>query len=137
MSEALARRFIEALRRVEQEGQLDDLVALYQDDAVIGNVLEPQALKGRHGARSFWAMYRDTFQQVRSTFRNVIATEDAAALEWTSVAIARQGQSVTYSGVTLLEFRDGLISRSWAYFDTAGLGTQLRQPEIVPVDPGA
>lgn len=137
MSEVLARRFIDALQHAEREGRLDDLVALYRDDAVIGNVLEPQALKGRQGARSFWAMYRDTFREVRSTFRNVVASQDAAALEWTSVVTARQGQTVSYDGVTVLEFRDGLISRSWAYFDSAGLGMQLRQPEILPFDPGA
>ncbi len=135
--EAPAARFIQALEQLERDGRLDDLVALYRDDATIGNVLEPLPLQGRNGARNFWTMYRNTFKEVRSAFRNVIADERRAALEWTCKAKGRHGQAIVYEGVTVLDFQDGMIVRSWAYFDGAGLGAQLRQPEIVPFDPGA
>jgi predicted ester cyclase len=133
----LTTRFIQALGQLERDSRLEELVALYRDDAKIGNVLEPLPLQGRNGARNFWTMYRNTFREVRSSFRNVLADERRAALEWTCEAKGRHGQPIKYEGVTVLEFQDGLITRSWAYFDGAGLGAQLRQPEIVPFDPGA
>lgn len=137
MSEFLARQFIDALLRLERDRQLDDLVGLYREDAVIGNVLEPSPLEGPRGARSFWSMYRDTFQEVHSSFRCILSTEGGAALEWTSKGTSRQGQPFSYDGMTLLEFQDGKIARSWAYFDPSALGSQLRQPTVTPFDPGA
>jgi len=136
-SEKLARRFTEALTLLERDGTLDPLLALYGDDAVVGNILEAIPLRGKEGASSFWTMYRNTFQKVHSSFRTVIVDKDRAALEWTCRATGRKGQPVDYDGVTILEFRDGQIARSWAYFDAASVGMQLREPEIVPFDPGA
>lgn len=136
-AEQLARRFSEALTLMERDGTLEPLLALYGDDAVVGNVLEAIPLRGKEGARSFWTMYRNTFQKVHSSLRTMIVGEDRAALEWTCRATGRKGQPVDYDGVTILEFRNGQISRSWAYFDAAGLGAQLKEPEIVPFDPGA
>ena len=136
-SEQLTQRFIQALRLLEREGTLDELMPLYRDDAEVGNVLEPSSLQGREGARSFWTMYRNTFQAMESSFRSVIVSKDGAALEWGCIATSRHGQQVEYAGVTVLEFREGQIARSWAYFDAAALGAQLRSPELVPFDPGA
>lgn len=136
-AEQLTQSFIEALGTLERFGDIDDLVGMYRDDATVGNVLEERPLNGRIGARSFWVMYRNTFRQVHSTFRNVIVGEGRAALEWSCTGTFREGQPVTYAGVTILEFQDGAIARSWAYFDAAGLGAQLREREIVPFDPGA
>ena len=136
-SEQLTQRFIEALGQLEQDGRVDDLVTLYRDDAAVGNVLEDRPLQGRDGARSFWTMYRRTFKTVNSTFRNVLVGDGSAALEWTCKGSFREGQPVTYGGVTILEFQDGAIARSWAYFDAASVGAQLRNREIVPFDPGA
>ena len=136
-SEQLTQRFITALGQLEQGGSVDDLVTLYREDATVGNVLEDRPLRGRDGARSFWTMYRNTFKDVQSTFRNVIVADGRVALEWSCRGTFREGQPVTYAGVTILHFKDGAISRSWAYFDAAGLGAQLRQREIVPFDPGA
>lgn len=136
-SEQLTQRFIAALGELEQGGRVDDLVTLYRDDAAVGNVLEDRPLQGRDGARSFWTMYRHTFKTVKSTFRNVIVGDGRASLEWTCKGSFREGQPVTYGGVTILEFQDGAIARSWAYFDAASLGAQLSDREIVPFDPGA
>lgn len=136
-SDQLTQAFITALRRLEIEGELDDLVALYRDDAKVGNVLEERPLEGRNGARSFWTMYRNTFRRANSTFRAVVVGDGTAALEWSCKATVREGQPVSYDGVTILDFQDGAIARSWAYFDGAGLGAQLREREILPFDPGA
>jgi ketosteroid isomerase-like protein len=126
MSEQLAGKFIEALGRLEAARDLEAITALFADESEVGNVTSPEKFRGREGAREFWgAKYRDTFGEVKSTFRNVFANETRAALEWTTVGTAADGSPVNYDGVSILEFGGGKITRFCAYFDAGGLGRQI------------
>ncbi len=125
MSEPLADTFIQALRTLEESKEAAPLAALYADTAQIGNVLAPDHFHGPEGAREFWTEYRGTFRQVRSEFRNVIASNGRAALEWTTTGTSFEGDPVHYAGVTVLEMDGGKITRSSAYFDPAALGRQI------------
>jgi ketosteroid isomerase-like protein len=126
MSEQVAKRFIEALGRLEAERDLEGMVKLFAADAEVGNVVSPEKFGGREGAREFWgAKYRDTFGEVRSTFRNVFADGGRAALEWATEGTANDGTPVKYDGVSILEIEGGEIKRFCAYFDAGSLGRQL------------
>jgi ketosteroid isomerase-like protein len=125
MSDQITPLFIEALRTLEQNRDVEPLVALYAPDAVAGNVVAPDHFHGPDGAHRFWSEYRGAFKTLMSSFRNVIVTDDRAALEWMTVGTAFDDAPVQYSGVTVLEFRDGKITRSTAYFDPKGLGQQV------------
>ncbi len=125
MTHSLADQFIQALRTLEETGSPDALCALYADNAAVGNLLAPDKFAGPEGARQFWTEYRGTFRAVRSEFRAVIASDQAAALEWTTVGTAYDGASLRYEGVTILEATDGKLSRSCAYFNPAQLGRQM------------
>jgi ketosteroid isomerase-like protein len=125
MPEQLTKAFMDALRSLEQGRDVEPLVALYHPDSVAGNVVAPDHFHGPDGARRFWAEYRGTFQALESSFRNVIVTEGRAALEWTTVGTAFDDAPVQYSGVTILEFADGKITRTTAYFDPKSLGQQV------------
>lgn len=126
MSEQLAERFIEALGRLEAERDLETITALFSDESEVGNVVSPEKFHGREGARDFWgSKYRDTFGEVRSTFRNVFATETRAALEWTTEGTAHDGTPVRYDGVSILETDGERVTRFRAYFDAGALGRQL------------
>ncbi len=57
---------------------------------------------------------------MKSTFRSVFATEEGAALEWTTEGTSN-GDTVSYDGVSILELEGGKISRFMAYFDTRRL----------------
>jgi hypothetical protein len=57
---------------------------------------------------------------MRSEFRNVIATEDRAALEWTTEGTSN-GNAVSYSGVSILEIEGGKVCRFMAYFNPRSL----------------
>lgn len=57
---------------------------------------------------------------MRSEFRNVFATEDGAALEWTTEGTSN-GDTVSYDGVTVLKIEGGKVRRLMAYFDTRDL----------------
>ena len=126
MSKQLAEKFVEALGRLEAGRDLETISGLFAEESEIGNVVAPEKFRGREGAREFWgSKYRDTFGEVRSTFRNVFATEDRAALEWTTEGTAADGTPLRYEGVSVLEIEGGRITRFCAYFDAGALGRQL------------
>ena len=126
MSEQVAKRFVEALGRLEAERDLETITALFADESEVGNVVSPDKFHGREGAREFWgAKYRDTFGEVRSTFRNVFAAGNFAALEWTTEGTANDGAPVKYDGVSILEIDGERVTRFRAYFDAGALGRQL------------
>ena len=126
MSEQLAKQFIEALGRLEAGRDVETITSLFADECEVGNVTSPDKFRGREGAREFWgAKYRDTFGEVRSTFRNVFATENRAALEWTTEGTSSDGAPLKYEGVSILETDGGQITRFCAYFDAGHLGRQI------------
>ncbi len=126
MSEQVAERFIEALGRLEAGREPEALVGLFAEDAEVGNVVSPEKFRGPEGAREFWgAKYRDTFGEVRSTFRNVFASGNRVTLEWTTEGTANDGTPVTYDGVSIIETDGERIRRFRAYFDAGALGRQL------------
>ncbi|HEX6626005.1 MAG TPA: nuclear transport factor 2 family protein [Pyrinomonadaceae bacterium] len=126
MSEQLAEKFMKALGRLEAAGELEPIVSLFAEECEVGNVVSPEKFRGREGAREFWgAKYRDTFGEVRSTFRNVFAAANRAALEWTTEGTASDGRPVRYDGVSILETEGERITRFRAYFDAGALGRQL------------
>ena len=125
MSEKIADEFIQALWMLEETKDAGPLTALYTDDALIGNVIAPDQYRGPDGAKTFWTEYRGSFDTAKSQFRNVIASDSGAALEWTTEGVSFSGSPLSYSGVTILEIKDGKISRSSAYFDPAALGRQM------------
>jgi len=127
MSEQVARRFIDALWALEESNDLDGIVATYAEGCLVGNVVSPRTFEGKEGAREFWTIYRSTLGDVKSEFRNVITTDDRAALEWTTKGTGPQGQPVDYDGVSILEVEGDAITRFWAYFDPSKLGHELQR----------
>ena len=124
MSKEIADDFIEALRRLEEDRDVEALVEIHTEDCEVGNVSVPETFKGHDGLREFWTEYRKTFGEMRSTFRNVFATGEGAALEWTTEGTSN-GDAVSYDGVSILEIDDGKVSRFMAYFDTRDLTSKV------------
>lgn len=124
MSQQVAERFIEALRKLEEEEDVEALVGIHTEDCEVGNVSVPRTFEGHEGLREFWTTYRRTFGEMRSTFRNVFATEDRAALEWTTEGTS-DGDRVSYDGASILEIEGDKVKRFMAYFDTRSLGPQV------------
>ena len=90
----------------------------------MGNVSVSETFRGHEGLREFWTEYRKTFDKMKSAFRNVFATEEGAALEWTTEATSN-GDTVFYDGVSILEIEGGKVRRFMAYFDTRDLTPQI------------
>jgi hypothetical protein len=124
VSKEIADDFIEALRRLEEDRDIEALVEIHTEDCEVGNVSVPETFKGHDGLREFWTEYRKTFGEMRSTFRNVFATGEGAALEWTTEGTSN-GDTVSYDGVSILEVEGGKVGRFMAYFDTRRLTRQV------------
>ncbi|MCP9492937.1 MAG: nuclear transport factor 2 family protein [Pyrinomonadaceae bacterium MAG19_C2-C3] len=135
MSKEVADKFVEALRGLEDNRDLEAIVGLYAEGCEVGNVVAPEKFHGAEGARKFWTTYRDTFGEVKSEFRNVFATEQRAALEWVTDGTSTNGEAIHYEGVTLLEINGDRVTRSRAYFDAGGLGRQIvKEPAHAQAD---
>ncbi|MDP9374701.1 MAG: nuclear transport factor 2 family protein [Chloroflexota bacterium] len=126
MSREVAQRFIDALYKLELERDVEPIVGMYAENAAVGNVIVPEKFKGPDGARQFWSEYRETFGDMKSEFRNIIASEGRAALEWTTKGTDRDGDPLQYDGVSILEIDGDKIARFRAYFDPSGLGRQIK-----------
>lgn len=125
MSEQVANAFIQALWTLEETKDAEPLASLYTEGALVGNMIAPDHYQGQDGARTFWTEYRGTFDAAKSKFRNVIAGDGSAALEWTTEGTSFNGSPLSYSGVTILEIEGGKVTRSSAYFDPSALGRQI------------
>jgi ketosteroid isomerase-like protein len=123
-----ARRFIEALQRAEETGRAEDLVALFRDDAELRSLVHDEPRHGSDGARRFWHEYLASFQEVRSRFERVREADDLVVLEWTTDATLRNGQDVTYQGVSLVELAGDRVVRFRTYYDSAALAGRHRPP---------
>jgi steroid delta-isomerase-like uncharacterized protein len=124
MSQQVADDFVEALRKLEEDRDVDGLVAIHTKDCEVGNVSVSETCRGHEGLREFWTEYRKTFDEMKSTFRNVFATEEGVALEWTTEGTSN-GEAVSYEGVSILEVEGGKVRRFMAYFDTRDLTPQI------------
>lgn len=124
MAEDTAKKFIDALHKLETERDLDTIVSLFAESCEIGNVVTENKDKAI-SPREFWQNYRDNFGEVKSTFRNEIMTENAAALEWNTTGTSTEGKDFEYDGVSVLEIDGDKITRFHAYFDPNRLGKQI------------
>ncbi|QSQ21610.1 nuclear transport factor 2 family protein [Pyxidicoccus parkwayensis] len=120
-----AQRFVDALKRLEEHGDVEGIVALFSDDAQVSNVASSRVFSGQDGARTFWREYKGTLGQVQSTFRNMIEAGDRVALEWETQGTANNGAAVAYEGVSIIEWDGDRIRRFYAYFDPHALGEEL------------
>jgi steroid delta-isomerase-like uncharacterized protein len=125
MSQEVAERFKEALWKLEEDRDVETLVEIHAEDCSVGNVAVPKTFNGHDGLREFWINYRNTFDEMKSEFRNVFADEAGhAALEWTTNA-TEGDKNVSYAGVSILEIEGGKVKRFMAYFDPRSLTEQI------------
>ncbi|MCA1625784.1 MAG: nuclear transport factor 2 family protein [Acidobacteria bacterium] len=125
MANETAKKFIDALHKLEAERDLETIVGLFGEDCEINNVVTVDNDNQKTDARKFWQAYRDNFGEVKSTFRNEIITENRAALEWTTTGTSSEGNQFEYEGVSILEIDGERITRFFAYFDPNKLGRQI------------
>ena len=124
MSQEVAENFKEALWKVEEDQDFEPMLDILSEDCEVGNVAVPKTFHGRDEAQEFWTQYRKTFDEMKSTFRNIFADDGRAALEWTTEG-TEEGDTVSYEGVSILEIEGDKVKRFMAYFDPSYLNRQI------------
>lgn len=125
MASSLAHQFIEALHQLEQDHDLDTIVALHAEDAELDNPTDATPFTGKDSVRKFWEDYRSVFDRIQSRFHHVLEEDGAAMLEWTSDGTTPEGREFSYDGVSVLEYADGKVHRFRTYFDPRALSKQI------------
>jgi ketosteroid isomerase-like protein len=122
----LSARFSQALRALENEGDMQPIVQLFACDAEVFNPLMLQPESGLEAVRRFWRTYLDCFSQVKSEFLRFVDARDVSAVEWIVNGVFHDGRQVEYSGTTMIETQDEQITRMHAYFDPRALVESMR-----------
>ncbi len=123
----IEEKFVKALEKLEAEKNVDEITGLFAENCEVGNVTVTESLKGEKGAREFWTNYRNTFGDIKSTFKNKIVSDNTVALEWTSKGTSQEGSEIDYEGVSILETDGDKITRFFAYFNPAKLGQEIKE----------
>jgi len=118
MTQQVAYRFIEALSALEQDGEVEPMVATFSEFCEIGTPVTPVKLHGKESAREFWNGYRTAFLNIHSTFRNIVIGDNSIALEWTTTGVNRAGKEIHYDGVTILDTAGTRITHFRSYYDS-------------------
>jgi ketosteroid isomerase-like protein/rubrerythrin len=117
-----ALRFTAALHALEETGDVERMVMLFDDTAEVSGPTDMAPHRGQEGARKFWRMYRDSFDEIHSEFEKIVEGGDGTVmLEWTSRGVTATGTPITYRGVSVAEIPDGRVTRFRTYFDTRDL----------------
>jgi hypothetical protein len=123
LESSTARRFVTALRTLEDDGDVEEIVATGTDATRWWSVGSDGEATGPDGARRFWTKYRRAFAEITSEFSTVTETPARVLLEWTSHGSHHNGSPVRYAGATVLEFGDPADQETLTgvrlYFDTA------------------
>jgi SnoaL-like domain len=130
VSERIVKQFVEALGRLESSRELEPIVSLFADNAEINNVTLVEGKQGQVGAEEFWRIYRETFDEMKSTFRNQLVMDGKGALEWQTMGSSKNGHRIRYEGVSMLEIEGDKITRFFAYFDPRNLGRQIEDTDV-------
>lgn len=127
MTQQVAYRFIEALNALEQDGEVEPIVATFAEFCELGSPIIPEKLNGKAQAREFWTGYRAANRHIRSTFRNIVIGDTSIALEWTAKGVSRSGKEFHYDGVTILDTAGLRITHFRTYFDSRVIQEQMAQ----------
>jgi hypothetical protein len=66
MSKEVADVFVEALRKLEENEDVEALIEIHTGDCEVGNISVPGTFRDHEGLREFWSSYRSTFGEMRS-----------------------------------------------------------------------
>lgn len=126
ISDDRARTFAAALQRFEKDSDAAAFAELFAADAITQRFDARGERKGE--VEQFWREYRDQFDEISTTFYNVVEGAAEFALEWTSTGTLKNGRPIEYRGVTVIGLDGDTIAWLRTYYDSAAF-------TMVPVEP--
>lgn len=132
MESEIARRFMDALCRIEQTGEVDELASLFDEGASLRRISQRREFRGRAGAREFFREYLHAFETIDTEFQHVASGPGLAVLEWRSRGRLKHGEPIDYEGVSIVESNgEGRVVSFRTYYDASALtGGRLGRPGL-------
>lgn len=127
---ALARRWFTEVWRPGGAATVDALLA---SDAV--GWMEGRAVNGRDDFKDARQQLLDTFPDLALTVEDLLSTGEKVAVRWRvrathrgrGLGIPPTNRTVSFPGITWLEFSEGRIVRGWDSWNLGGLISSLRE----------
>ena len=134
VSSPVARRFVDALRGVEDQGDPEGMAELAAAHTRWSSAGSDRSLVGPEGAREFWEAYRRAYADITSEFTAITETDSRAVLEWVGTGHHHDGRPVRYVGATVLDLGDTSVDAVRLYFDTAAARSGAPEGEEAAAD---
>jgi steroid delta-isomerase-like uncharacterized protein len=123
-------------KEVWDRGNVDVCERVFAPDCVRHDLRPTQALPGPEGQKRIAAEFRAAFPDLRFEVEIVLAEDDFVAARWTAsgthsgawAGIEPTGRSMSFSGVNIFRFENGLVAEIWNHRDDLGLMQQLGVP---------
>lgn len=130
-NKTVARRFFEEVFVQGKLNVLDEIIA--RDHVNSGPGTLPGLPTGPEGTKQLVTTYRNAFPDIHFTIDEQIAEGDKVVTRWTAkgthkgelVGIPATGKTSTVTGLTVDNFVNGKIAKSWGIFDQFGMMQQL------------
>jgi len=84
--------------------------------------------RGLEGVERSVAAYKAMLDEIQIVVKEQVVQEDRVASRFV-VSGTRNGRSVSFNGITISRFQDGLIVEDWSVIDTLSM---LRQLDLLP-----
>ena len=129
-NKALVRRFYE---EVWGKGNVDVAEEVFASDYVRHDLRPTTTAPGPEGQKQIAAALRAAFPDLRFDIEIVLGEGEYVAARWTASGthsgawgdVEPTGRFVTFSGVNIFRFEEGLVAEIWNHRDDLGLRQQL------------
>ncbi len=121
----LLNRWFEEVWNQNQEDSIDKLMTT---NSHAHGILPPDQPNGAPGFKIFFRGFKEQFDNIRITIKDVIAQDDMeCALTDVTAKHRETGKNVKFSGLCMVRVEGGKIAEAWNHYDFLDMHKQLGQ----------
>lgn len=121
----LLNRWFEEVWNQNREESIDQLMT---PDSYAHGILSPEQPRGPEGFKFFYRGFRQQFENIHVTTKDVISQDDMeCALTEVTALHRKTGKTVHFSGLCMVRIKDGRVAEAWNQYDFLGMLHQLGQ----------
>jgi predicted ester cyclase len=113
---------------VWNQNQEDSIDKLMTTESNAHGIIAPDQPKGPDGFKLFYRGFKDQFENIHITVKDVICQDDMECAHTEVTATHREtGKNVKFSGLCLARIEGGKIAEAWNHYDFLDMYQQLGQ----------
>ena len=121
----LLNRWFEEVWNQNLEDSIDKLMTT---ESNAHGILSPDQPKGPSGFKIFYRGFKEQFDNIRITIKDVISQDDMeCALTDVTARHRETGKNVKFSGLCMVRVEGGKIAEAWNHYDFLDMHQQLGQ----------